>query len=229
MAKKKTEVVKIKKDLLIKIGTGAAALLLIIPLILVGSRSIVYNNMNKKLQNIAYYSDLESIQSSLNFLPFDYRDAQQIRTELQMILNDVNLIRKSEIIKDYKRMRASYYNLELLNNTLYRWNITDLINNQNGLVPLIGRYGDNYDYFRLLPCENSLTNLCLGTSLPTNKDPSITYYYTNDIYYETFGYQNVDNKEDKFDSFKILGIYSDYIEIYNIKNKLIYKLNRIDD
>ena len=111
MAMKKTEVIQIKTDLLVKLGIGAAFIFLI-PLGILGSRSIVYNNMSKKMQNVASYSDLETIERNLNYLPYDYRDSQQIRSELQLILNDLSLIRKSDFNKDYLRMRISYYNLE---------------------------------------------------------------------------------------------------------------------
>ena len=190
-----------------------------------GHRSIVYNNMNNKLQNVAYYSDLESIQSNLNFLPFDYRDSQQIRTELQLILNDINVIRKSDIKDDYKRMRVSYYNLETLSNKLYRWNIIDLLDNQSELVKLLGAYGVS-SYFNLEPCGYT-EGFCLSTNLPTDQVSTKEYYYYH-VEYEIFGYKNINNEDDKFDAFRILGVYQNYIKIYNLKNKQTYILDRDD-
>jgi hypothetical protein len=225
MAKKKNEVVQIKKDLLIKVGIAAAVLLVIIPLGVVGSRSIVYNNMNNKLQNVAYYSDLETIQGDLNFLPFDYRDSQLIRTELQLIINDMNVIRRSKVVEDYKRMRTSYYNLEALNNTLYRWDITGLLDNQDVLITLVGEYGTSA-YFNLQPC-GFRDDFCLDTNLPTDRESTKEYYYYHNDY-EVFGYDNKNNEAERFDAFRVFGVYKDYIEIYNFKDKQIYTLRRND-
>jgi len=223
MATKKSDLVQIKKDVLIKIGIAVTIVFVLIPIIIIGSRSIVYNNMNKKLQNIAYYSDLESIEGDLNFLPFDYRDSQQIRTELQIILNDMNVIRRSNVVDDYKRMRDSYYNLETLNNNLYRWDITGLLDNQDRLIVLAGDYGSS-EYFKLEPCGFE-EGFCVSTNLPTDRVSTKEYYYYQ-VDYEIFGYKNKNNEDDKFDAFRILGVYKDYIEIYNFKNKQNYTLRR---
>jgi hypothetical protein len=227
MAMKKTEVIQIKTDLLVKLGIGAAFIFLI-PLSILGSRSIVYNNMSKKMQNVASYSDLDTIERNLNYLPYDYRDSQQIRSELQLILNDLSLIRKSDFNKDYLRMRISYYNLELLNNTLFKWNLTDLLDNQHPLITLAGSYGDYYNYFNLEPCGSS-PGFCLYTNLPNEKISTNEYFYTVDNLYELFGYENKNNKNETFDAFRIIGVFKDKIQVFSFKSKITYDLERTDD
>ena len=224
------------RNLLIKIGIPLTLLAIVLPVSLYAYSVIgndnTYKEMIEKMENISYLSDLDLVRNSLDSLPSDYKDTPQIRIELQLINKELDIIKKGNILKDYKKMREAYYNLEALNSSLYTWSLFDFFNNQNPLITLAGSYYSlNYpegDYFKLEPCGSS-EGFCLTTNLPNDKDPNKSYYYLNDEDYRVFSYQNMNNTSEVFEAFRIVEVSEVGIKVYSYKNKITYSLSRNDN
>lgn len=225
---------KTKKKLIIIISFIALLIISIaitIPLSISSYRKNIYENLQYEMINFDRDSEVQ-IEKYLSKLPYDYRDVKDIMTEFSAIKKhtkniDAAYFYRSGTTTKCVNARVDYYNLVVINNTSYRWNLTEYLNNNMRVVFFgVEWSGSGYD----IKWYEKDGEAWLSTDLPNNKESDKQYYYDVDFYLDhfIFSYDNENDSTDTFDAYKIYSLTVDeeyfYVNIYCYSNGNTYKL-----
>lgn len=182
-----------------------------------------YENIEAMMMNVQN-SNINSIGDEIDKLPYNYRDIETIKNQYQMILREVTIIRNSDVKNDYEKMRIAYYNLVLIDNTTYTWNLSKYLESVDNRVLLYYISWSNGTYtFRLSPDQESASQW-LSADLPNDKKTGVAYNFFAEDNYTIYGYVNRADSNDKFYAYEIVSISEDEIKIYCYSNKQTYTL-----
>ena len=170
------------------------------------------------------YSNIDSIGTRINSIPYDYRNINSIKTQYQMILKEINIIRNGNMHNDYEKMRIAYYNLVLIDNTTFSWDLSTFLDSVDKQILIYNIRWENSSYSFRYYFNPEDDGMWLSTNLPNNKESGKVYYYYTESNYSIFGYRNQNDSNDKFQAFRILSIKEDEIRIYCYSNQQTYIL-----
>lgn len=197
-----------------------------IPLGIIISRQNTYHKLEELMMNVANINDIRMIGFEIDKLPYEYRDIQEIKEVYQIIRSEMFKIYEGKLMEDYESMRIAYYNLVLLDNTNFNWDLSDYLESVDNRILLLNIYWYNVrDEFHLY-INQSTNKIFLQTNLPNDKKSGTNYYYYTENNFTIIGYENQADATDKFEAFKIVSIKENEIKIYSFRTNQTYTLTR---
>ena len=197
-----------------------------IPLGIIISRQNTYHKLEELMMNVAYINDIRMIGFEIDKLPYEYRDIQEIKEVYQIIRSEMFKINEGKLMEDYESMRIAYYNLVLLDNTNFNWDLSDYLESVDNRILLLNIYWYNVrDEFHLY-INPSTNKIILQTNLPNDKKSGSNYYFYTENNYTVIGYENQTDSTDKFEAYRIVSIKENEIKIYSVRTNQTYTLTR---
>lgn len=204
------------------------------------------DNQYKELEKMmlsASSANYKKIEETLGLFPTDYRDVDDIKIEYNQLKKNIDIIENMPwypgTSKESDALRKAYISLIEFNQNNHRWDLSEYLNdtvyNEQFANLIFGKeWSNSYYYFQWYDDGDGKQKL--RTDLPNDKNNEKEYYFYTDsdrcegLSYSPseFGYENQNDKTDKFLAYKIVDIaYSDdkwQIRIYCYSNKQTYIL-----
>lgn len=209
----------------------------------------LYDDLRSKMLTLENDDVFDSIKEELDKLPNNYKDVSEIKEEYLFISNQkkvlddaiINYICKmfepDEVNKyyiDYANARRAYLNLVNNDDKYDKWDLIGLANyilmgttddgNKNDFVfmVVVGEWttSDGEYYFDFIEKESN--DVSFRTNIPNQKNSEKDYYYY--IEGKNIGYEEKDNENNSFNSYRIEEISEEYIKVFCYENSRIYTL-----
>ena len=228
---------KYKKEHKVKFYTILLVTIVLISIIITasvcGHREKLYKDLLYEMQYFDNQS-VDKIDSILKRLPNDYKNVSEISSEYSLINRHAKKISNIwwSISSGYfmegssDEIRETYVQLTLFSYSYDNWNLDYFLDSIQIDVLIFDTIWESSLYFFKWTYGESTQDLQLISTIPNDKDSAKEYCFTIKVEqdYVIFGYENINDPNDYFKSFKVSNFrYKDskfYVDVYCYKGNL---------